>query len=69
MPGRVDPALVTAVMERAGRRGGHRRGWKGDWPGRAGEVRAAVLHLVWRGVFRADLSVPLSAATVLERAA
>jgi len=39
------------------------------WPDRAGEVRAAALHLVWRGVFVADLSVPLSASTVLERAA
>jgi hypothetical protein len=64
----VDPALVKAVMERAGDRVGIGE-VEGDWPGRAGEVRAAVLHLVWRGVFRADLSVPLSAATVLERAA
>jgi len=39
------------------------------WPDRAGEARAAVLHLVWRGVFRADLSVPLWAGTRLERAA
>jgi hypothetical protein len=39
------------------------------WPGRAGDARAAVLHLVWRGVFRTDLLVPLSAATRLERAA
>lgn len=37
--------------------------------GPAGDVRAAVLHLVWQGVFRADQSVPLSAATRLERAA
>jgi hypothetical protein len=39
------------------------------WPGREGDARAAVLHLVWRGTLRADLSVPLSAATRLERAA
>jgi hypothetical protein len=32
-------------------------------------VRSAVLHLVWRGVFRADLTVPLSGSSVLERAA
>jgi hypothetical protein len=66
--GRVDPALVTAVMERAGARVGIGEAER-YWPGRAGEVRAALLHLVWRGAFRADLSVPLSAATVLERAA
>jgi len=40
-----------------------------DWPGRPGDARAAVLHLIWRGAFRADLAVPLSAATRLERAA
>jgi predicted RNA binding protein YcfA (HicA-like mRNA interferase family) len=39
------------------------------WPERAGDVRAAALHLVWRGVFRAGLETPLSAATVLERVA
>ena len=39
------------------------------WPQRAGEVRAAALHLLWRGVLVADLSVPLSASAVLERAA
>lgn len=33
------------------------------------EVRPAVLHLLWRGTLRADLSVPLSGSTVLERAA
>jgi hypothetical protein len=63
----VDAALVTAILEQA-----HGAvsigGVEGGWPGRAGEARAAVLHLVWRGVFRADLSVPLSAATLLERA-
>jgi hypothetical protein len=66
--GRVDAAVVTAIMQRA--HGAVSIGeLEGAWPGRAGEARAAVLHLVWRGVFRADLSVPLSAATRLERAA
>lgn len=31
--------------------------------------RPALLHLVWRGVFRAELDQPLSVSTVLERAA
>lgn len=31
--------------------------------------RPAALHLLWRGVLRTDLSVPLSGASVLERAA
>ena len=66
--GRVDPALVTAVMDRAGDRVSIGE-MECAWPGCAGEVRAAVLHLAWRGVFCADLSVPLSAATVLVRAA
>lgn len=44
-------------------------GLESVWPDRSGEVRAAALHLVWQGVFRVDLSVPLSSATVLERAA
>ncbi len=38
------------------------------WPDRAGDARAAVLHLLWRGVFRTGLMVPLSSATRLERA-
>jgi hypothetical protein len=67
-PGRVDAGLVAAVMDRGDAAAGIGE-LEGAWPGRAGEVRAAVLHLVWRGVFRADLSVPLSAGTVLERAA
>jgi hypothetical protein len=33
------------------------------------EARAAALHLLWRGVLRADLSTPLSAETMLEPAA
>jgi hypothetical protein len=67
-PGRVDAGLVAAVMDRGDAAAGI-GDLEGAWPGRAGEVRAAVLHLVWRGVFRADLSVPLSAGTMLERAA
>ncbi|WP_424232488.1 TnsA-like heteromeric transposase endonuclease subunit [Actinophytocola sp.] len=39
------------------------------WPQRSGEIRAAALHLLWRGVFSAELSVPLSSATMLERVA
>jgi hypothetical protein len=66
--GRVDAAMAAAIMEQV-----HDTvsigEVEGGWPGRAGEARAAVLHLVWQGVFRADLSVPLSAATTLERAA
>lgn len=38
-------------------------------PGQADSVRSAALHLLWRGVLSADLSRPLSAATLLERAA
>jgi hypothetical protein len=67
-PGRVDAGLVAAVIDRGDAAVGI-GDLEGAWPGRAGEVRAAVLHLVWRGVFRADLSVPLSAGTMLERAA
>jgi hypothetical protein len=39
------------------------------WPDQAAGVRSAALHLLWRGVLSADLSRPLSASTVLERAA
>lgn len=39
-----------------------------SWPHQSGDVRSAALHLLWRGVFRADLSSPLSGSTVLERA-
>jgi hypothetical protein len=66
--GRVDAGLAAAITEQV--HGTVSIGAvENSWPGRAGEARAAVLHLVWRGVFRADLSVPLSAATTLERAA
>ena len=40
-----------------------------DLEGGDGRRRAAVLHLVWSGVLTADLRVPLSGASVLERAA
>jgi hypothetical protein len=39
------------------------------WPEQAAGIRSAALHLLWRGVLTADLTRPLSAATVLERAA
>jgi hypothetical protein len=39
------------------------------WPGQSAGIRSAALHLLWRGVLTADLSQPLSTATVLERAA
>jgi hypothetical protein len=65
---RVDASLTDAVARQAASGatiGELERGWLE----RAGDVRAAVLHLLWRGVFRADLMVPLSSATRLERAA
>jgi hypothetical protein len=39
------------------------------WPEQAAGIRSAALHLLWRGVLTAGLPRPLSAATVLERAA
>jgi hypothetical protein len=39
------------------------------WPHDISTGRGAALHLLWRGDIRADLSVPLSAETVLEPAA
>lgn len=57
-------ALVSAEVLAAG------RPWRVfRWRQGPGDVRAAVLHVVWRGVFRTDLLVPLSSATRLERAA
>jgi hypothetical protein len=50
-PGRVDAGLVAAVIDRGDAAVGIGE-LEGAWAGRAGEVRAAVLHLVWRGVFR-----------------
>jgi hypothetical protein len=67
-PDRVDASLV-AVIARDAPDDVTIGELERDWPGRAGEARAAVLHLVWRGMLRADLSVALSAATRLERAA
>lgn len=64
---RVDASLADAVARHAPPRattGELERGW----PDRAGDARAAVLHLLWRGVFRTDLLVPMSSATRLERA-
>lgn len=39
------------------------------WPEQSDGIRSAALHLLWRGVLTADLTRPLSAAAVLERAA
>jgi hypothetical protein len=65
---RVDADLAAAIAGQAA--GGVSVGeLETAWSAPAGDVRATVLHLEWQGVFRADLSVPLSAATRLERAA
>ena len=66
---RVDADLAAAIAGQEAPGGVSVGELEKAWPAPAGDVRAAVLHLVWRGVFRADLSVPLSAATWLERAA
>ena len=67
-PARLDPALVSAVADAPV--GPVRLSEiERSWPQRCGEARAAALHLVWRGVLRADLSVPLSSETMLEQAA
>ena len=67
-PARLDPAVVLAVAEKME---GPVRFCEIEqmWPERSDEARAAMLHLVWRGVIRADLSVLLSAETMLERVA
>lgn len=67
-PARLDPAVVSAVAEQVA---GPVRLCEVEqiWPERSDEARAALLHLVWRGVMRADLSVLLSAETMLERVA
>ena len=67
-PARLDPAVVSAVAEQVA---GPVRLCEIEqiWPERSDEARAALLHLVWRGVMRADLSVLLSAETMLERVA
>jgi hypothetical protein len=67
-PARLDAAVlsvVAAMLEAPLRLCEIEEGW----PRRSEEARAAALHLLWRGVVRADLSVPLSAQTVLEPAA
>jgi hypothetical protein len=67
-PARVDAGAISAVaatVDRPLRLADIEQAW----PGQAGEVRAAALHLLWRGVVRADLTAPLSAGTVLEPAA
>jgi hypothetical protein len=67
-PARLDQTVVSAVAEQVAR---PVRLWEVEqsWPQQGDEARAAALHLLWRGVLRADLSVPLSADTMLERAA
>jgi hypothetical protein len=65
---RVDAALAVAITRQAPAAATIGELEQG-WPDCPGDVRAAVLHLVWRGVFRTDLLVPLSSATRLERAA
>lgn len=65
---RVDASLTDAVARHAAS-GATIGELERGWPEHAGDARAAVLHLLWRGVFRADLMVPLSSATRLERAA
>jgi len=68
-PGRVDAAAVDelgrAVLG-AVSIGEVETRFAGRFPVQV--CRPALLHLVWRGTFRAALDEPLSAATVLERA-
>jgi hypothetical protein len=67
-PARLDSALVSALGDALV--GSVRLGEiERAWPQCSGEARAAALHLLWRGVLRADLSVPLSSETMLEQAA
>ena len=69
-PDRIDPAAVAAIGDRVtdGAGIGEVEGSLTDrFP--AEVSRPAILHLVWRGVFRADLSQLLSSATRLERVA
>ena len=62
-PERVEPQLVAAVEEAVCGPVPLAAVEEGD-----GRVRAAALHLLWTGALRTDLSVPLSGASVLERA-
>jgi hypothetical protein len=66
--GRVEASLAE-VIARDAPSGATIGELERGWPDRAGDARAAVLHLLWRGVLRTDLMVPLSSATRLERAA
>lgn len=66
--GRVDADAVRFV-ERSFGAAVEVKGLEAGWPGRPGDVRAAVLHLLWRGVLVTDLSRPLSGSSVLERVA
>jgi hypothetical protein len=65
---RVDASL-TDVIARDAPSGATIGELEQGWPNRPGDARAAVLHLLWRGVFRGDLMVPLSSATRVARAA
>lgn len=65
---RVDAALAD-IIEREAPSGATIGDLERGWPDRAEDVRPAALHLLWRGVFRTDLQVPLSAPAKLERAA
>lgn len=67
-PARLDQTVVSAVAEQVARPV-RLCEVEQSWPQQGDEARAAALHLLWRGVLRADLSVPLSADTMLERAA
>lgn len=67
-PGRVNATLVAVIARDAPDQAAIGE-LEREWPGRPADVRAAVLHLIWKGEFRADLLSPLSAATRLERAA
>lgn len=67
-PDRVDQATATRLAEQIVGVASLGELEAGS-PGRADDVRAAALHLVWRGVFHASLDAPLSEATMLERAA
>lgn len=65
---RIDPAAMRAV-EQCTKTSPVALGALEAHPDHQGlGVRPAALHLVWRGVLRADLTAALSSATVLERA-
>lgn len=65
---RVDRLALEFAARRAAEGPVTLAGLEADQGCDAREVRAAVLHLLWVGVLRADLFAPLSGATVLERA-